>query len=56
MTGVQTCALPISLDEKFKTIKNGKGIAYTIPMTSVIGTLIFGFLSNNKMAVKDPKQ
>lgn len=45
-----------ALDEKFKTIKNGKGIAYTIPMTSVIGTLIFGFLSNNKMAVKDPKQ
>lgn len=44
-----------ALDEKFKTIKNGKGIAYTIPMTSVIGTLIFGFLSNNKKAVKDPK-
>lgn len=42
-----------ALDEKFKTIKNGKGIAYTIPMTGVIGTLIFGFLSNNKKAVKD---
>ena len=43
------------LDEKFKTIKNGKGIAYTIPLTSVIGTLIYGFLSNNKMAVKEKK-
>ncbi|MCI9032263.1 MAG: hypothetical protein HFK09_07105 [Clostridia bacterium] len=42
-----------SLEEKFATIKNGKGIAYTIPLTSVIGTLIFGFLSNNRMAVKE---
>ena len=41
-----------ALDEKFKTIKNGKGIAYTVPLTSVIGTLIFAFLSNNRMSVK----
>lgn len=40
------------LDRKFKTIKNGKGIAYTIPLSGVIGTLIFGFLSNNRMTVK----
>lgn len=38
-----------TLEEKFKTIKNGKGIAYTLPLTGVIGTLIFGFLSNNRM-------
>lgn len=38
-----------ALEEKFTTIKNGKGIAYTIPLTSVIGTLIFGFLSNNRL-------
>ena len=44
-----------ALDEKFKTIKNGKGIAYTIPFTSVIGTLIYGFLSNNRMAIKENK-
>ena len=37
-----------TLEEKFNTIKNGKGIAFTIPLTSVIGKLIFGFLSNNK--------
>ncbi len=42
-----------ALDEKFRTIKNGKGIAYTVPLTGVIGTLIFGFLSNNKKAVKE---
>lgn len=41
------------LDNKFKTIKDGKGVAFTIPLTSVIGTLIYGFLSNNKSVVKE---
>ncbi len=35
------------LEEKFKTVKNGKGIAYTVPMTGVIGVAIYQFLSNN---------
>ena len=34
------------LEQKFKTIKNGKGIAYTIPMTGTIGVAIYRFLSN----------
>ena len=38
-----------TLENKFNTIAGGKGIAFTIPMTSVIGTLIYGFLSNNLM-------
>lgn len=42
-----------TLDEKFKTIKGGKGIAFTVPLTSVIGTLIYGFLSNNRQLVKE---
>lgn len=37
-----------TLDEKFNTIRGGKGIAFTIPLSSVIGTLIYGFLSNDK--------
>lgn len=37
-----------ALEEKFRTIKNGKGIAYTVPLSGVIGKLIFGFLSNNR--------
>lgn len=41
------------LEVKFNTIKNGKGIAYTVPMTSVIGVAIFGFLSNNTMTIKE---
>lgn len=41
------------LEEKFNTIKGGKGVACTVPLSSVIGTLIYGFLSNNKMVVKE---
>lgn len=41
------------LDEKFKTIKGGNGIAFTTPLTSVIGKLIFGFLSNNRLTVQE---
>lgn len=55
---VQTSRLPDALDvldKKFKTVKDGKGIAFTIPMTSVIGKLIFGFLSNNQSIVKEDK-
>ena len=36
------------LEEKFVTIKNGKGIAMTVPMTGVIGVAIYQFLSNNR--------
>ena len=36
-----------TLEKKFKTIKNGKGIAYTVPLTSTIGVAIYQFLSNN---------
>lgn len=43
------------LENKFQTIKDGKGVAWTIPLTSVIGTLIYGFLSNNKTMVKESK-
>ncbi len=42
-----------TLEEKFNTIKGGKGVAISIPMSSVIGALIFGFLSNNKAVVED---
>lgn len=44
-----------TLDEKFRTIKDGKGVACTVPLTSVIGTLIYGFLSNNRLTVKESK-
>ncbi len=34
------------LEEKFRSVKGGKGIAYTVPMTSTIGVAIYQFLSN----------
>lgn len=37
-----------SLEEKFHTVRGGKGIAFTVPMTGVIGVAIYRFLSNNR--------
>ena len=36
------------MDEKFTTIKNGKGICFAVPLSSVIGVNIYQFLSNNR--------
>ena len=36
------------LEEKFETIKNGKGIAFAVPLSSVIGVNNYQFLSNSK--------
>ena len=41
------------LNEKFEKVKNGKGIAFTIPMNSIIGVSIYQFLSNNKTLKKE---
>ena len=35
-------------EEKFATIRGGKGIAFAVPMSSVIGVNMYQFLSNNK--------
>ena len=35
-----------ALDEKFRSIRGGKGIAYTVPLSSTIGVAIYKFLSN----------
>ncbi len=43
------------LEEKFDKIKDGKGIAYTIPLKSIIGVSIYQFLSNNRTAKKEEK-
>ena len=36
------------LEEKFTTIRGGKGIAFAVPMSSVIGVNLYQFLSNNR--------
>ena len=36
-----------TLEDKFETIRNGKGIAFAVPLSSVIGVSLYRFLSNN---------
>ena len=36
------------LEKKFSTIRGGKGIAFTIPMTSTVGVAVYKFLSNKQ--------
>ena len=36
------------LEDKFATIKNGKGVAFAVPMSSVIGVNLYQFYSNNR--------
>jgi len=43
-----------TLENKFQTIKDGRGVAYTVPLSSVIGVTTYGFLSNVK-TVKEEK-
>jgi hypothetical protein len=37
-----------TLEEKFNTVRNGKGIAYTVPLTSTIGVALYKFLCNSR--------
>ena len=41
-----------ALEENFQKGKKYKGIAFTVGLTSVIGTLVYGFLANDKRTVK----
>lgn len=41
------------LEEKFETIRNGKGIAIAVPLSGVIGINMYQFLSNNKQGRED---
>ena len=44
-----------ALEEKFSTLRGGKGIAYTVPLSSVAGVAIYQFLSNHRSAGKEKK-
>ena len=37
------------LEDKFVTIKNGKGVSFAVPLSSVIGVNLYQFLSNNRL-------
>lgn len=45
-----------TLNEKFKTVKNGKGIAYTIALDSIIGVSMYQLLSNDKTVKEGGKK
>ena len=37
------------LEDKFRSIRNGKGISFAVPLSSVIGVNLYRFLSDNQM-------
>ena len=37
-----------ALEEKFDTIRGGKGVAFTVPFTSMVGVVSYQFLSNKQ--------
>ena len=37
------------LEDKFRTIRNGKGVSFAVPLSSVIGVNLYQFLSDNRM-------
>ena len=42
--GVMNC-----LEDKFRTVRNGKGICFAVPLASVIGVNLYQFFSDNRM-------
>lgn len=45
-------AIFAALEERFQTVNHGTGIAFTVPLTSMIGKLSYGFLSNERRMIK----
>ena len=45
-----------TLDEKFHKVKNGKGIAYTISLDSIIGVSMYQLLSNDRTVREGEKK
>ena len=38
-----------TLEDKFSSIRGGKGISFAVPLSSVIGVNLYQFLSDNRM-------
>ena len=38
-----------ALELRFQTIKNGKGVAFVVPLSSVIGVNLYQFFANNRL-------
>jgi hypothetical protein len=48
----QLDAIEAALEDRFVTVNGGTGIAFTIPLSSVIGRLSYGFLSNERRLIE----
>lgn len=46
-------AIQAALEDRFQSINDGTGIAFTLPLSSVIGKLSYGFLSNERRLVEE---
>ena len=42
------------LEEKFATVKGGKGVSISVPLSSIMGATAFAFLSNEAGMVRMP--
>ncbi len=42
-----------ALSHRFSTVKGGKGIAYTVPVSGMIGVSLYRFLCNNRRPAKE---
>ena len=45
----QVPAIMNTLEQKFKTVRGGNGVAFAVPLSSIIGVNNYQFLSNNRM-------
>ena len=43
----------VALENHFHTVNRDSGVAFTVPMTSVIGKLSYAFLSNDQRMLKE---
>lgn len=48
----QLDAIEAALEERFVTVNGGTGVAFTVPLSSVIGKLSYGFLSNERRLIE----
>ena len=49
LLGLEPHKIRSGLAEKFHTIRGGKGVAFAVPFSSVIGVNLYQFLSDNRM-------
>ena len=45
-----------ALEQKFTSVRGGKGIAYTVPLSCAMGVAIYSFLANATEAAKEERK